>query len=187
MGSSPPPVFAAAAIPPPAQPISADWFRQHIRHMFADEVVASYIEKWLAWPIQNPHTPSQVVLVVVGPHGCGKSSLIKLMSRIIGSAHFVNMDESSLTKRKFPNNNANYIICTNHVPSARIIEEMSMRMCIVNASENGAKYGTYKHSEYFQKLHMFLDDPAHARGVYDFLLSVDLAGVNLMHDKPRCC
>jgi len=70
-------------------PAKAEPFRKHLRLMFPDKAVAAYVEKWLAWIIQKPGTPTQVFLIIKGPQGVGKNFILeRLMKRIIGHAGF---------------------------------------------------------------------------------------------------
>ena len=63
-------------------------FLNHIRLMFPDEEVATFVVKWLAWIIQKPATPTQVLLVIQGPQGCGKNWVLeRLMKCIIGNSY----------------------------------------------------------------------------------------------------
>ena len=80
-------MFSAALLPGPAPATAgAERFRKHLRLIFNAEA-ASYIENWLAWVIQRPGVPTRVMLVIIGPWGCGKTWLLgHLMGNIMGPA-----------------------------------------------------------------------------------------------------
>jgi energy-coupling factor transporter ATP-binding protein EcfA2 len=69
-----------------------DWslIRQHIRVVIAggNEEFAEYIERWIAWAIQNPAAQAEVALVLIGPKGAGKGTLVRLLQRIFGAHAF---------------------------------------------------------------------------------------------------
>ena len=67
---------------------TAQPFRDHLRLMLGDEI-AAYVEKWLAWIVQRPGTPTGVILVLIGQQGCGKNWVLEnVMGRILGAEYY---------------------------------------------------------------------------------------------------
>ena len=73
-----------------AQP--GDWslIREHIEVALAggNEEFAEYIVRWIAWGIQNPAAQAEVALVLIGPKGAGKGTLVRCLQRIFGAHAF---------------------------------------------------------------------------------------------------
>ena len=73
-----------------AQP--GDWslIREHIEVVLAggNEEFAEYIVRWIAWGIQNPAAQAEVALVLIGPKGAGKGTLVRCLQRIFGAHAF---------------------------------------------------------------------------------------------------
>jgi energy-coupling factor transporter ATP-binding protein EcfA2 len=69
-----------------------DWslIRKHIEVVLAggNEEFALYIVRWIAWAIQNPAAQAEVALVLVGPKGAGKGTLVRCLQRIFGAHAF---------------------------------------------------------------------------------------------------
>jgi hypothetical protein len=67
---------------------AGDWslIREHIEVVLAggNEEFAEYIIRWIAWAIQNPAAQAEVALVLVGPKGAGKGTLVRCLQRIFG-------------------------------------------------------------------------------------------------------
>lgn len=59
----------------------------HIREVVADgdTKTANYIERWLAWTVQNPGQPSGTVLVMRGEQGTGKGVLGRTVADFFGA------------------------------------------------------------------------------------------------------
>jgi hypothetical protein len=69
---------------------------RHIRRIICggDKVKFKYLVKWLAWAVQNPHRPAEVVLVLMSnTEGSGKSTLGKVMLTIFGPRHGLLVDD----------------------------------------------------------------------------------------------
>ena len=69
-----------------------DWslIREHIELVLAggNEEFALYIVRWIAWAIQNPAAQAEVALVLVGPKGAGKGTLVRCLQRVFGAHAF---------------------------------------------------------------------------------------------------
>jgi hypothetical protein len=64
--------------------------REHIEVVLAggNEEFAEYIIRWIAWAIQNPAAQAEVALVLVGPKGAGKGTLVRCLQRVFGAHAF---------------------------------------------------------------------------------------------------
>jgi hypothetical protein len=73
--------------------------RNHIYRVLAngDRKAGRYIVKWLAWTLQNPGRPAEVVLVFRGGEGAGKGTLARALLRVFGSAGLPISDVKHLT------------------------------------------------------------------------------------------
>ena len=49
---------------------------------------ADYVERWIAWAIQHPSEQAEVALVLIGPKGIGKGTLVRCLQRIFGAHAF---------------------------------------------------------------------------------------------------
>ena len=71
---------------------AGDWslIRKHIEVVLAggNEEFALYIVRWIAWAIQNPAAQAEVALVLVGPKGAGKGTLVRCLQRVFGAHAF---------------------------------------------------------------------------------------------------
>jgi hypothetical protein len=71
---------------------AGDWglIREHIREVIAggNKEFADYIERWIAWAIQNPAAQAEVALVLIGLKGVGKGTLVRCLQRIFGAHAF---------------------------------------------------------------------------------------------------
>jgi hypothetical protein len=71
---------------------AGDWslIREHIEVVLAggNEEFAEYIIRWIAWGIQNPAAQAEVALVLIGPKGAGKGTLVRCLQRIFGAHAF---------------------------------------------------------------------------------------------------
>jgi energy-coupling factor transporter ATP-binding protein EcfA2 len=71
---------------------AGDWslIREHIEVVLAgsNKEFAEYIIRWIAWAIQNPAAQAEVALVLVGPKGAGKGTLVRCLQRIFGPHAF---------------------------------------------------------------------------------------------------
>jgi hypothetical protein len=74
------------------EPSPGDWnlIRQHIEQVIADgnKEFAEYVIRWIAWAIQHPAEMAEVALVLIGPKGTGKGTLVRCLERIFGSHTF---------------------------------------------------------------------------------------------------
>jgi hypothetical protein len=74
------------------EPRAGDWglIRQHIEKVIAggNAEFADYVVRWIAWAIQNPAAQAEVALVLIGPKGVGKGTLVRLLQRIFGAHAF---------------------------------------------------------------------------------------------------
>lgn len=74
------------------EPKVGDWslIREHIEVVLAsgNREFAEYITRWIAWGIQNPAAQAEVALVLVGPKGAGKGTLVRCLQRIFGAHAF---------------------------------------------------------------------------------------------------
>jgi hypothetical protein len=74
------------------EPKQGDWslLRQHIEVVIADgdPKSAEYIIRWIAWAIQHPDRQAEVALVLIGPKGAGKGTLIRCLQLIFGAHAF---------------------------------------------------------------------------------------------------
>jgi hypothetical protein len=73
--------------------------RNHIYRVLAngDRKAGRYIVKWIAWTLQNPGKPAEVVLVFRGGEGAGKGTLARALLKIFGSAGLPISDVKHLT------------------------------------------------------------------------------------------
>jgi Family of unknown function (DUF5906) len=73
-------------------PKEGDWslIRRHIVEVVTgrNEECAEYIIRWIAWAIQNPGKQAEVALVLIGPKGTGKGTLVRCLERIFGAHAF---------------------------------------------------------------------------------------------------
>ena len=71
---------------------AGDWslIREHIEVVLAggNEEFALYIVRWIAWSIQHPAAQAEVALVLVGPKGAGKGTLVRCLQRVFGAHAF---------------------------------------------------------------------------------------------------
>jgi Family of unknown function (DUF5906) len=71
---------------------AGDWglIRKHIEVVLAggNKEFANYVIRWIAWAIQNPAAQAQVALVLIGPKGTGKGTLVRCLQRIFGAHAF---------------------------------------------------------------------------------------------------
>jgi hypothetical protein len=73
--------------------------RRLLQHIFRivcrrDKKKFKYLMKWLAWAVQNPHRPAEVLVVLQSSaEGSGKSSLGNVMLQIFGQAHGLLVDD----------------------------------------------------------------------------------------------
>jgi hypothetical protein len=83
--------------------------RQHslLRHIHRiicrrNKTKFKYLMRWLAWAVQNPHRPAEVVLVLMSnTEGSGKSTLGKVMLDIFGPRHGLLVDDKEQLLGKF--------------------------------------------------------------------------------------
>lgn len=72
-----------------AEPKPGDWslLRQHIADVICsrDEEHAQYLLRYIAFAIQNPTRPSEVVVVLRGKQGTGKGTLVTLLCDLFGA------------------------------------------------------------------------------------------------------
>ena len=69
---------------------------RHIRRIICggNKAKFKYLMRWLAWAVQNPHRPAEVVLVLISnTEGSGKSTLGKVMLTIFGPRHGLLVDD----------------------------------------------------------------------------------------------
>jgi hypothetical protein len=73
-------------------PQEGEWrlIREHIEGVIADgnKVAAEYVVRWIAWAIQHPAEAAEVALVLIGPKGAGKGTLVRCLELIFGSHTF---------------------------------------------------------------------------------------------------
>jgi hypothetical protein len=73
-------------------PKEGDWglIRQHIEEVIAggNKEFADYVIRWIAWSIQNPAAQAEVALVLIGPKGAGKGTLVRVLQSIFGAHAF---------------------------------------------------------------------------------------------------
>jgi hypothetical protein len=64
--------------------------RKHIEVVLAggNKEFANYVIRWIAWAIQNPAAQAEVALVLIGPKGTGKGTLVRCLQRIFGAHAF---------------------------------------------------------------------------------------------------
>ena len=71
---------------------AGDWslIREHIEVVLAggNAEFAEYIVRWIAWAVQNPAAQAEVALVLVGPKGVGKGTLVRCLQRVFGAHAF---------------------------------------------------------------------------------------------------
>ena len=69
-----------------------DWglIQRHIREVIAggNKEFGDYVLGWIAWAIQNPAAQAEVALVLIGPKGIGKGTLVRCLQRIFGAHAF---------------------------------------------------------------------------------------------------
>jgi hypothetical protein len=76
------------------EPRAGEWLLMR-KHMFdvlaaGDDLVDSYVMRWLAWTVQNPSERAEVALVFRGKKGTGKGTLGNALMRIFGQhAHHI--------------------------------------------------------------------------------------------------
>jgi hypothetical protein len=81
--------------------------RSLLRHIYriicrCDQIKFKYLMRWLAWTVQNPHRPAEVVLVLMSnTEGSGKSTLGKVMLDIFGPRHGLLVDDKEQLLGKF--------------------------------------------------------------------------------------
>jgi hypothetical protein len=68
--------------------VAGDWglIQEHIRVVLAggNKEFGDYVERWIAWAIQNPGAPAEAALVLIGLKGVGKGTLVRCLQRIFG-------------------------------------------------------------------------------------------------------
>jgi Family of unknown function (DUF5906) len=73
-------------------PRKGDWslIRRHIENVIAGDNAeyADYVIRWNAWSIQNPAAQAEVAVVLIGPKGAGKGTLVRCLQRIFGAHAF---------------------------------------------------------------------------------------------------
>ena len=79
-----------------------DRMKDHIRQVIASGNAdhAIYILNWLAWSVQNPASPAEVALVLIGGKGTGKGTLVGAMMRIFGN-HALQISNPDLLVGRF--------------------------------------------------------------------------------------
>ena len=77
-------------------------FRELIEEVLAsgDPETASYIWRWTAWLVQNPHLPAEVALVFRGLPGTGKGTFVRALGRLFGQ-HFMHVSSSQHVSGQF--------------------------------------------------------------------------------------
>lgn len=72
--------------------VEQDWAETSLVHQHILEVVcggnaehADYLTRWIAWSLQNPTKPAEVVIVLRGRKGTGKGVLGRLLCRLFGA------------------------------------------------------------------------------------------------------
>jgi len=73
-----------------AKPGNWGLMRYHIEQVIAggDREFGDYLERWIAWAIQNPGAQAEVALVLIGLKGAGKGTLVRCLQRIFGAHAF---------------------------------------------------------------------------------------------------
>ena len=86
-----------------------DLIRGHITNVVCagNASHAKYVLNWIAWSLQNPTKPAEVVLVLRGAKGAGKGWLARLLCRLFG-AHAIHLSER---KHVIGNFNAHFLLC----------------------------------------------------------------------------
>lgn len=86
------------------RPEPGEWtlMRAHIRDVLArgDDGLAAYIERWMAWTLQNPDEPAEVALVFRGEPGTGKGVFGRAMAQLFGQ-HGLHTGGSELITGRF--------------------------------------------------------------------------------------
>ncbi len=64
-----------------------DWFEEYLKTNICnnDEVVFSFMMKYLAHIIQHPEKSQKICILIRGAQGCGKDTLIEIMNAMFGS------------------------------------------------------------------------------------------------------
>lgn len=79
------------------EPIKGDWslIRAHIEQVVCDgnRELSRYLLRWLAWVLQHPTEPAEVVVVMRGVEGAGKGIIARLMASIFGKAHAIQISD----------------------------------------------------------------------------------------------
>lgn len=85
------------------KPVKGDWskIREYIRVVICDEneVLFKYLLGWLCNMFRNPGEPGQVAIVLIGPKGIGKSTLVELLLYICGQHGLEVSQATQLTGR----------------------------------------------------------------------------------------
>ena len=86
------------------EPASGDWslIKRHIHEVLAcsNEDHGSYIVRWIAWMLQNPHRPAEVAIVLRGEKGVGKGVIGRALGKLAGQ-HGIQISSSSLMTGRF--------------------------------------------------------------------------------------
>ncbi|MEM1150216.1 MAG: primase-helicase family protein [Pseudomonadota bacterium] len=86
------------------RPEPGDWtlMRSHILDVLAggDDGLAAYIERWMAWTVQNPDEPAEVALVFRGEPGTVKGVFGRAMAQLFGQ-HGLHTGGSELITGRF--------------------------------------------------------------------------------------
>ena len=71
------------------EPKEGDWslIEQHIYEVIAggNREFGDYVINWNAWAIQHPDQQAEAALVLIGPKGVGKGTLVRCLQRIFGA------------------------------------------------------------------------------------------------------
>jgi len=74
------------------EPKPGNWslIEEHIYHVIAggNREFGDYVLNWNAWAIQHPDQQAEAALVLIGPKGVGKGTLVRCLQRIFGAHAF---------------------------------------------------------------------------------------------------
>ena len=78
-------------------PNKAGKWRDHVKHVYPDD--AERIERWLAHRVQRPQVKINHALVLGGPQGVGKDTLLEPVKRAVGPWNFAEVSPQQLLGR----------------------------------------------------------------------------------------
>ncbi len=78
-------------------PEPGDWslIRAHIEQIVCGgtKEFSRYLLRWIAWVLQHPTEPAEVVIVMRGEEGAGKGIIARLIATIFGKAHAIQISD----------------------------------------------------------------------------------------------